>query len=102
MEDHKKELVYSWLNKQVKAWKLANSELPYEEFGYISGIINTDRKELHIHGTEKLAHIIGAEIIREDWDGNEQCHTNNDFIYFWYRGFKVFQLVDKETTNEGK
>lgn len=99
---HEKELAYSWLNKQIKAFKLANSVLPHEQFGYTSGILYTDKHELHIGGVFKIAEIIGADVIREDWDGNEQCKTNHDIVYFWYRGFKIFQLVDKETDDEGK
>lgn len=92
----KRKMVYKWLNKQITAWKFGTSKLPYEHFGSAYGIVATSAKELHISGVQTIAEIIEVPVIREDWDGNAQCNTNHDIIYFWYRGFKVFQLVDKE------
>ena len=97
MNGHEKELVYAWLNKQIKAWKLSNSNLPESVFGYIRGFCNYE-KELQIYGIKNIIDILGSDIewIREDWNANNIGEkTNYDIIYFWYRGFKIFQLVDK-------
>lgn len=92
----KKKMVYKWLNKQITAWKFGTSSLPYAHFGHTYGIVANSAKELHISGVQTIAEIIEVPVIREDWDGNAQCNTNHDIIYFWYKGFKVFQLVSKE------
>lgn len=56
-------------------------------------------KEIHISGLIKLAEIIGFPWVRVIWDGNVQCGTNHDEVYFEYRGYKFFQLVDHGERN---
>ena len=43
---------------------------------------------------------LGKKYKREDWDGNEQCGSNWDIIYFKYQGVEFFELVDKENKDE--
>lgn len=90
-----KKMAYKWLNAQIKSWKLSKRTLPYEIFGTIKGMFSASDRELHISGVQKLSDVLDIPIIREDWDGNAYCHTNHDIIYFWYHGFKFFELVPK-------
>ena len=58
-------------------------------------------RELHIIGVEKVSEILGIECTRTDWKGNKNCDTNWDEVSALYRGYKLFELKNKEeNTNE--
>lgn len=99
----KQYMVRQWLTNQISAWKISSKELPYSEFGYCVGIVDAERgKEINIYGVQKLAGILDIEVQREDWSGNKTCNSNHDMIWFIFKGFKFWQLTEKENTNEGQ
>lgn len=44
--------------------------------------------------------LLGKKYKKEDWNGNEQCGSNWDIIYFEYKGVLFFELVEKENEDE--
>lgn len=55
----------------------------------------TQAEKLQLCGLAKLCELLDIEYIREDWEGNSVCDSNLDIIYFYYAGYKFFELVDK-------
>lgn len=45
---------------------------------------------------------LNIEYFREDWEGNEECKSNHDIIWFMVDGVKFFELVDKENEDDNK
>lgn len=83
---------YKWLNMQIKAEKMRRKQ--FSDFIRVTGTFTNN--EIQITGIEELAKILDIDINRETWSGNESCNTNWDIIYFQYRNYKFFELVDKE------
>lgn len=48
-----------------------------------------------ISNLAEWCNLLDQEYGRVDWDGNEQCDTNWDKIFFNYKGFEFYELVDK-------
>ena len=95
---------WEFVNCQVTASKLQNkrftSLLPDDYDQRIYKIYTP--KEVHVSGLICLSKLIGIPYIRVDWEGNKQCETNHDEVYFIYKGVKFFQLVDKIKETEEK
>lgn len=90
---------YKFLNYQIKANKILQKR--FNSLGDVYAI-SRDRK-IHLGGDIRaLCDAIDEKVIREDWNGNEQCNTNCDIIYFDYKGYRFFQLIDKEEYNDWK
>ena len=51
---------------------------------------------VHIAGLKEFCKVLHKDYIKEDWNGNNMCHTNYDKIYFEYDGIVFFELIDKE------
>ena len=95
IEEHQKEIIYNWLNKQIKSVKLARTKLPRELNIYGSNLMCIYDKEIHIVGVIDIANALGIEYFRENWDGNEIAKRNCDEVWFYYKNFKFFELVEK-------
>ncbi len=91
---------WSFLNIHVKAFKLAQKKfVDLKNVGiYRLGITgNYDEFPLvHTSNVALLAELTGHTISRIDWSGNEQCNSNYDEIYFYYKGVRFFELAEKE------
>ena len=99
-----KELVYRWLNKQIKAQKLIATTL-------FDNKVRREylKKDVQLFtGVKLLADTIGAELIECEWDGNDHCGTNYIERSFMYKGYKFYSINEKEgyekedEANEGK
>lgn len=100
--DHRKELVYAWLNKQIKASKILDASL-------FDGKIRRTFANNYIQiytGIKLISDILDIHYFEDDWDGNEHCHTNYVKRYIWYKNYQFFELVDKneeeKENNEGQ
>lgn len=84
---------YKFLNYQIKANKMLK-----KRFNSLGDIRTTGiSSEIQLGGDISiLCKAIDEEVIREDWNGNKACEANYDIIYFYYRGYKFFELVDKD------
>lgn len=95
---------WEFVNCQVTALKLQNkrftSLLPDDYDQRIYKLYTP--KEVHINALIRLSELIGIPYNRIDWDGNKSCETNNDEVYFIYKGVRFFQLVDKIEETEEK
>ena len=92
-----KKQIYTWLNKQIKAYRLQHSlvnDSPKYEFVCIAGTYS--EKEIHITGLLKITEALGIVPTIVEWDGNASCNTNHLEGSFFYRGFRFFQLLDPE------
>ncbi len=83
---------FAWLNKQIKADRMMKKSF-HEE---VSNITPSSFKQIHISGLIKVSEITGIPYKRIGWDGNEHCKTNHDEVFFYYKGYKFFQLIDKD------
>ena len=91
-EANKKDLVFAWMNKQIKASKIEGTALFDNEIRrtYADNTI-------HVHkGIKKISEITGISYFEEDWDGNKTCNTNYNIVYLMYKNYKFFELADKE------
>lgn len=88
--------------KRTDAQKLLNclvksQKLMRKEFNSLSGIkVIGLRDDIQLLSLASWCELLNIQYTRTDWDGNEYCETNWDIIYFWYKGFKFFELVAKE------
>lgn len=54
-------------------------------------------KEIHIVGVRTLAKALNYPLIKRIWvDGNKQCDANYAELYIYYKGYKVFELTDRD------
>lgn len=54
-------------------------------------------KEIHVVGVRSLAKLLNYPLIKRIWvEGNKQCNANYAELYIYYKGYKVFELVDKD------
>lgn len=92
METTAKKDAWKFVNRLAKAQKYFRKTYPS-----LDGVrtLSFDDK-IQITRLAHLCELLDIEYIREDWDGNEMCESNWDIIYFWHKGFKFFELVEKE------
>ena len=92
IDEQKKQDALAFLNCQVKAQKMMRKT--FESLGDVSplGLY----KDIHVYNLIHLCDILEVPYIRENWDGNKQCNSNWDIVYFYYKGYKFYSLVDKE------
>ena len=92
IDEQKKQDALAFLNCQVKAQKMMR-----KKFASLGGVELTSLSDdIQIWNLMQLIEILEMPYIREDWDGNEVCDSDSDIIYFDYKGYRFFQLVDKE------
>ena len=85
---NEKELVYAWMNKQIKSRKLETTKI----FG---GKITRsfESKDIQLHkGIKLISDITGIPYVECEWRGNEHCDTNYKERYLIYNGFKFFTI----------
>lgn len=91
--DIQKRDAWKFVNCQVKAQNLIRKNFENNPDIYVLFPSN------HIHiggvGVERLCELLDMPYVREDWDGNEHCGTNNDILYFDYKGYRFFSLIDR-------
>lgn len=94
-EEQRKKDAWSMLNILVKAEKLKRKR--YSSLGDIHVLdIKHSRGDVHMSHILDWCELLGMPYIREDWDGNEQCNSNWDIVYFEYHDVEFFGLVTKE------
>ena len=92
IDEQKKQDALAFLNCQVKAQKMMR-----KKFASLGGVeLISLRDDIQIWNLMQLIEILEMPYIREDWDGNDVCDSDRDIIYFDYKGYRFFQLVDKE------
>lgn len=97
-EVNKKDLVFAWLNKQIKANKTESIRLFDDQIRR-----SRSSKEIQIYrGVKLISEITDIPYVEEDWEGNKCCNTNHNIVYLMYKGYKVFELTDKEEKNDEK
>ena len=98
-EANKKDLVFAWMNKQIKANKTQNIAL-FDEDIRCTFTDNT----IHIYkGIKTISDITGIAYTEKDWHGNKHCKTNNLIRELQYKNYTFFELVPKEEMeDEGK
>ena len=93
MKELREDDIYSWMNQQIKAYKIQDKELQFGDddiYDVICIAGHYSEKEIHVYKIRKLAELIGVECEVEPF--NEDMDTH----YFWYKGYKFFGLVNKE------
>lgn len=93
MKELQKETIYSWMNQQIKAYKIQAKELQFGDDNIYDVVCIAGHvydKEIHVYNIQKLAQLIEVEC--EIAPFNE----DKDRYYFWYNGYKFFGLVNKE------
>ena len=94
--------VKEWIDEIIDLCEKLNDVPKYNDKIMVFDPIFRGR-ELHVVGIEKVSEILGVECTRTDWSGNKNCGTNWDEVSALYRGYKLFELKNKEeNTNEGK
>ena len=87
---------HAFLNELVKSQKLLG-----KVYKSLDGV-----KVLSVNNSVQLVNLahwcelLDMPYIKEDWDGNAVCNSNDDIIYFVFKGITFFELIDKEETNE--
>lgn len=90
-EEQRKKDAIAFLNCQVKAQTLLR-----KKFNSIPDIfILSGKKVVQMCGIIEWCELLDMQYVREDWDGNEHCHSNWDVVYFDFKGIRFFELVDK-------
>ncbi len=92
------------------AWEFVKSivkaeKLKRKQFGTLENVhinILGLRNEIQMTNLPYLCKLLNFAYIREDWDGNEDCDTNYDILYFMYKGFKFFELEERRNYAEVK
>lgn len=98
--NHLEKDAWEFIKSIVKAQKLMRKQFGTIENAHIHLLGLSNR--IQITNLEYLCKLLHFNYVREDWDGNEVCDSDNDIIYFMYKGYKFFELVDKEKSDEGK
>lgn len=95
------ENAYKWLNVQVKAEKMRRKVFEAgDDVTKCAG--SPTEKEIQVVNILPLLDVLGISSYRSDWDGNKNCGTDYDIVWFYYLNYKFFELVEKEKDNEGK
>jgi len=84
---------YKFLNCQVKAQKLMRkhfNSLP------VRSAAEMDKNPTQLFGLKEMCDLIELPYKREDWQGNAHTNVNWDIVYIDYKGYRFFELVDKE------
>lgn len=92
-KENQKDLIFAWLNKQIKANKLNNETL------FNRAVVRSnydDHKIMIFKGVRFIADILDISWIERDWDGNEQTGENWRERLFEYRGYTFYQLASAE------
>ena len=89
-----------WLDNQIELRNILNEKLSVDITVGRSNIRAIDirtpsTKEIHVSGIIALADALKYPYIKRIWPGNEQCDTNYNEIYIYYKGYKVFELKDR-------
>ena len=82
---------HAFLNELVKSQKLLNKVYTSLEGVKVLSVNNS----IHMTNLAHWCELLDMPYIREDWDGNEHCHSNWDVVYFDFKGIRFFELVDK-------
>ena len=93
MKELQKETIYSWMNQQIKAYKIQGKELQFGNDSIYDVICiagHYTEKEIHVYNIQKLAKLIEIECEIAPFD------EDKDTYYFLYNGYKFFGLVYKE------
>lgn len=91
----------AFLNCQIRAQKLMRKKFANLTKAGIRVLGLDHRNDIHMSGFINWCKLLGMPYTRADWDGNEQCESNWDIVYFDFKGYRFFELVDKEIANEG-
>lgn len=83
-----KELVYAWMNKQIKSNKLETATL-FDNM--VVRHFRTDDIQLH-RGIKLISDITGIPYTEREWRGNQHCGVNYIERSLMYNGFKFFTL----------
>ena len=86
------ETVYAWLNKQIKANKLAGT-------GLFENRIKREYPKSSIlvfRGIKLISQITGIPYEEREWSGNSQCSTNHVERVLFYKDYCFYEIADKE------
>lgn len=83
-----KELVYAWMNKQIKSRKLETATILN---GKVIRSFTADDIQLY-RGIKLISDITGIPYVEHEWCGNEHCNVNYKERYLRYNGFKFFTI----------
>ena len=87
--------VKNWLDTQIEFRKYLVGEINIGK-GRVQAIDIRDNKEIHVVGVKTIAKALNYPLIKRIWkEGNEQCNTDYLEVYIYYKGYKVFELVDR-------
>ena len=92
LEEQRRKDAYSLLNNLIKAEKLERKK--FKSLGEIE-IIGL-KSEIQVWKLIQWCELLEMPYNREDWGGNKSCGSNWDIVYFTYKGFTFFELVEKE------
>ena len=87
---------FKFLNTQVKAHNMIKKT--YESLPQVHTI--SVPKSIHVYGLLTLMDVIDLPFVREDWEGNIDCESNWDIVYLMYKGYRFYDLVEKEDERE--
>lgn len=84
-----------WLDNQIEFRNELRETLDIG--GRVEAIDIRLEKEIHVVGVRRLAKVLNYPLIKRIWvEGNKQCNSNYAELYIYYKGYKVFELVDKD------
>lgn len=98
--EHLEKDAWEFVKGVVKAQKLMRKQFGALENAHIHILGLKD--SIQITNLEYLCKLLHFAHVREDWAGNEGTNANYDIVYFIYKGYKFFELVEKENSNERK
>lgn len=83
----------AFLNGLVTAQKLIRKK--FESLASRKIYVVHPESAIMMNNLEEWCNLLDQEYGRVDWDGNAHCKTNWDKIFFKYKGFEFYELVDK-------
>ena len=93
MKEFEKSDAVKFLDRLIKSYKLRNNK--FKSLGDLYIRVLGNRPVIQMCGLAKWCTLLNMPYNREDWNGNEQCNTDWDMIWFVYKGVQFFELVEK-------
>lgn len=99
-------MIYTKAQKEKDFWAFISCQIRAKrfmctQFESLDGMrvmrLDTD---INVHKMLPILNELDIPYVREDWEGNKSCDSDWDIIYFYHKGYKFWELTEKEENNE--
>lgn len=92
--EYRKQLVFAWLNKQIKAYNLNHTRLFENGIVHEIGYSFEPKKIMLFRGIKLISDITGIPYTESKWDGNAHCSTTYIERSIMYKGYKFYSISE--------